>query len=298
MSSVPEIINHYLSKIFGIRLITKTDFDFFYNTLKTAVEDLEKLHLQSNFKYFPKNDEMSARVKDILTLLQPKHAKNVKKIRLGNPNDGGYVCLDSFSAIKSAVSLGINDDVSWDLDIANRGINVFQYDYSIEKTPIDHQNFKFFSLKVGGEDGAESITLNSIMRSNNIAAPGSVFLKMDIEGSEWEAFSSAEEEVMNSYSQIVCELHDLDQIENEEYFNKIIEVLRKLKQKFEVVHIHGNNHTPLMICPGLCTLPQTLEVSFANKNHFTFEEVEEDYPSPLDAPCNPKKADYFIDFVS
>jgi hypothetical protein len=67
-------------------------------------------------------------------------------VRMGKKFDGGYVMLDSFNRqnVDAAYSFGIDNDVSWDLDMARRGIDVFMFDHTISKLPRDHTKFHFF----------------------------------------------------------------------------------------------------------------------------------------------------------
>jgi hypothetical protein len=223
---------------------------------------------------------------------------NASKVRVGNTSDGGYVCLNNFANVTAAVSLGIKDDVTWDLDIAKRGIQVYQYDYTIDELPETHPNFHFYKLKVSAIDGNGETSLDSILRTNEISKPKSVFLKMDIEGSEWDTLLTASDETLNSFSQIICELHDFNLITNDDFYNKVIKALNKLRSKFEVFHIHGNNCSPLLLCTGIGTIPQVLEIGFANKEIFTFTDSKDVYPTNLDSPCSPNLSDYRIDFAS
>ena len=39
--------------------------------------------------------------------------------------DGGYVMLDDFAGVTAALSFGIDVNCSWDMQIAERGINVY-----------------------------------------------------------------------------------------------------------------------------------------------------------------------------
>jgi hypothetical protein len=71
----------------------------------------------------------------VLRPLRPHRVDGLDKVRLGRFFDGGYVMLDAFDGVLAAYSLGINDDVSWDLDMAARGVPVFQYDHTIEAPP-------------------------------------------------------------------------------------------------------------------------------------------------------------------
>jgi len=292
MASIPEPLNQYLSKIFGLRLITRADFNFFFNTLK---ETRAVVQSRAYFDYLPRNDETQDRVAEILKLLTPKAAREARKIRLGNANDGGYICLDSFENMTSAVSLGISDDVSWDLDVAAHGVKIYQYDHTVEGPPVQHPQFNFHKIKVATQDAPQAATLDSIVSKNHITAPGSSFLKMDIEGDEWDVFLSTSDETLDKFSQIVCELHNLNLIVSDDFFRKVIQTLKKLTQKFEVTHIHGNNYAPLLIATGSHTIPQVIEVSFANRKLFSFSESRERLPGPLDAPCNPACIDYEID---
>jgi hypothetical protein len=297
MPRIPEPINHYLSKFLGVRLITKSDFDLISKTLHDAMAELDIRDAQNIFTYLPKNREIEERVRTVLKFIRPKHVQNASKMRIGNTGDGGYVCLDYFSDIKSAVSLGISDDVSWDADVADRGIKVFQYDYTVDGPPIQHDNFKFFKLKVASEDGPGSIKLDTIFKTNHITDPKSVLLKMDIEGYEWESFLSASDETLDACAEIVCEFHNFDRLADDAFFEQVKNCFEKLSRKFEIFHVHGNNCTPLLISPGVGTLPQTLEISFANKSIFSFSDGSDEFPTSQDAPCHLKKADYFIDAI-
>lgn len=43
--------------------------------------------------------------------------------------------LDDFSKTVAAYSFGINDDISWDIDVAKRGVHCYMYDYTITSIP-------------------------------------------------------------------------------------------------------------------------------------------------------------------
>jgi len=295
MAKVAEFVNHYLSKFFGFRLIAQKDFDLLFKTLTDLDQQLRGRVI---CEYLPNTPEIRSRVQEITNLIKPKSVTNASKVRVGNTSDGGYVCLNNFDNVTAAVSLGIKDDVTWDLDIAKRGIHVYQYDYTIDELPETHPNFHFYKLKVSAVDGNGEISLNSILRTNDISQSKSVFLKMDIEGCEWDALLTVSDETLNSFSQIVCELHDFNLIINDEFYHKVIKALNKLRSKFEVFHIHGNNCAPLLLCTDIGTIPQVLEIGFANKEIFTFIDSNEVYPTNLDSPCSPNLSDYRIDFAS
>lgn len=65
-------------------------------------------------------------------------------VRIGRKNDGGYVMFDDFESRKYAYSIGIADDVSWDRDIASRGLDVYMYDHTIQGLPEKMTGSTFF----------------------------------------------------------------------------------------------------------------------------------------------------------
>ena len=65
--------------------------------------------------------EAQRRILRLAAVLEPRRAIGFEKIRIGGPNDGGYVMIDHFSDVAAAYSLGVGPDVSWDVDIAEIG---------------------------------------------------------------------------------------------------------------------------------------------------------------------------------
>lgn len=66
------------------------------------------------------------------SLLKIKKIVGKNFVRIGNHNDGGYLMIDNFQKSGVAYSFGINDDVSWDTDMVNRGYEIFMYDPTID----------------------------------------------------------------------------------------------------------------------------------------------------------------------
>lgn len=292
MGGIPEYINHYMSKFFKVRLITTSEFDEIFAALKY----LQLIQSRNQFKYLPNICESREKLIKIYTMIAPKKVKGIKKVRFGNVNDGGYVCLDYFKGIKAAVSLGINDDVSWDIDIADRGLQIYQYDHTVDAPPVKHKNFLFHKTKIEPQEKSGSASLQSILEKYELSQPQSVILKIDIECDEWDVFSGASDETLDVFSQILCEFHNFDRIVEPEFFEKMESVLFKLKEKFEVFHVHANNYAPLLLVPGSGSLPETLEISLCSKHGFDFEDTDENFPGELDAPNNPICEDYQFEF--
>ena len=236
--------------------------------------------------------EVQERVLAIGRLLKPTEARDADMARFGNSNDGGYVQLDSLLGVSAVVSLGISDDVSWDLDMADRGMTVCQYDHSVEGPPVAHEKFRFHKLKVAPHSGPGSVTLGEIIAAAK-GPDGHVLLKMDLEGSEWEVLDDTPAEVLARCSQIVCELHHFHHLHIDRHYERVKRVLEKLSGIFGVVHVHSNNVTPIIVL-GNVPFFQTLEITFANRSLFGLRQTQKIFPTALDAPNNPTLADHFL----
>src|SRR5688572_16545199 len=145
----------------------------------------------------------------LISLIRPKRVLGFSKVRIGNPGgDGGYVMVDAFDGIAGALSIGIGGDVSWDLDMANRGIQVFQYDHTVSGPPVSHPLFHFSRVGIaatGAPDGSFK-TLDQIVA--DIPGNGDLIAKIDVEGAEWPALSSVTGRTMRRLAQLTIELHE------------------------------------------------------------------------------------------
>ena len=95
----------------------------------------------------------------IYQFLCPKEVKGKTRILLGEIKDGSYVMLDDFENIKIAYSIGINNIIQFDKALADRGIDVYMYDHTINKLP--YENDKFHWKKIGL--GVNSIKDNNLL---------------------------------------------------------------------------------------------------------------------------------------
>jgi len=119
----------------------------------------------------------------VLSLLHPFRLANATKIRVGRPNDGGYVMVDDFAGIRTALSLGINDDVSWDLGMATRQIRVRQFDHTVDGPPEPHPAFEFHKRRITPTDDGNGVSIATLLRQCRSEGDQAI-LKIDIEGDE------------------------------------------------------------------------------------------------------------------
>jgi hypothetical protein len=213
--------------------------------------------------------------------LRPMGSQSLGLVRIGNPEgDGGYVMLDCFQSTNVAYSLGIGSDVSWDLALAERGGTIFQYDYSIERPPIEHPCFHFFRIAVSGKHRPGSKTISEILIDNGHADVTDIILKMDIEGSEWDLFDLMDRSELLKFRQISCELHD---VASPKHLARTLRVLNKICSDFYCVHLHANNAQSLKDLYGL-QIPNLLEATFVRKSDMPGDVVPGSMRRDLDRP--------------
>ena len=163
----------------------------------------------------------------------------------------------------------------------NRLRDYFEY-FSFFRDPHKHLRKRV----TAASHGAIDITLDSIL---NTSAPGGehdVFLKMDIEGSEYEIVP----DIIKNHPRIRClvaEFHKLHKRTDE--FNRAI---RMLAQHFSIVHIHGNNIGPY---DETIDFPISVEVTFVNTDILSDKLCHSalSYPREgLDISNSPTRPDY------
>jgi len=240
-------------------------------------------------------------------------------MRLGSEHDGGYVVTET--AVRgTGVLVGLGVGSNWTFEeefhrIAGCAVHCYDHtvgfggflesaylhakDYLRGRTPLDKGMItlpfrfgKFFSgkrrhytEKVGTGNG------DSDLKTIFLRVPEgkAVFIKMDIEGWEYSAISGILE-YSPRITGLVVEFHHVGSLGGAAESG-----IRELGRRFDIVHVHVNNHDDL----GEDGLPTTIEVTFENKSLRKEPAAgsRRDYPVPgLDSPNNPSLPDYLIEF--
>lgn len=182
---------------------------------------------------------------------------------------GGY--LNNFKGI--ALSLGVSESSPWDLDIANMGIKVIEYDGSIEKCPYDHENIIFRKKYIGKQNDENTITLEQVIKDNKLEITQDNILQCDIENCEWEMLENIDFSILNQYfSQVIFEFHGCNP-EEESGVALRTEILKKLNQYFIPIHLHFNNHGKIFYSNQLF-FSTTLEVTYLRKSMLNFDSFK------------------------
>ena len=235
---------------------------------------------------------------------KPKH--NYFLERIGKENDGGYL-INSDAILKSKylLSFGIFDDWSFEKNFIkyNKNVKVICYDdvisfnfiftRSIKKIILDLYKFKFTNIFNNLFTIIDYILINNKIKFNKkkivrgdiekiMNNLDQVFLKVDIEGNEYEILEDILK-VQNNISALIIEFHDVDK--NRDIIERFIE-----KFKLNLTHIHPNNYGKL----DKNNDPIIIELSF--EKYPKILEGNVTLPNILDQKNNPKKNDIFIKF--
>ena len=215
----------------------------------------------------------------IYHLLLTKEVIGKKRILLGAKYDGCYVLLDDFKNIKIAYSFGIHTNIQFDKALADKGIDVFMYDHTINSLP--YENPKFHWKKIGlcgvGQKHQNMKNLEELILENGHINEKDMILKIDIEFWEWESILHLKEETLNKFKYIAIEYHFRDKkyytIENL-YYN----VLKKISKTHQAFYIRCNANRSKITKFGNNRICKVLEVSYIIKKGNIFKKDETIYP--------------------
>ncbi len=236
-------------------------------------------------------DPTQGNIRELLQLIKPQSVKNFAKVRVGSRNDGGYIMVDDFDNADIAFSLGIDTNDEWDVEIANRGIDVKQYDHTIKRAPSVHERLSFFPMRVVVTGAPNCVSFAEMVA--DYTDQSKCILKVDIEGDEWELLDHVPSGTITCFSQIVCEFHYFHRLRTCDFFDRAIRVLRKLSLTHQAVHVHANNFAPVCNLSKIL-VPVVLEVTYVRRNTYELVQTDEVFPTSLDAPNDDTLPDIFL----
>jgi len=235
----------------------------------------------------------------IVALLTPMDPDGAAFVRVGRDHDGGYVMVDRLQPdiVEAAYGFGIATDTSWDEAIAARGIDVYMFDHTIKVLPAGLPRCRAFATGITGRRKGPALrTLSELLAEHGHAASRRLIMKMDVEGSEWDVFDEAASEVLDQFSQIVVEYHDLTAaVYSAALLEKVRGVLTKLNRTHQSVHVHANGlRLPLWVGP--LVLPDILEVTYVRRTDWEgrLSPSRRLFPTDLDMPSDEGSPDIYL----
>ncbi|MBR4574849.1 MAG: FkbM family methyltransferase [Lachnospiraceae bacterium] len=226
----------------------------------------------------------STELSDLKKFLAPMKIHRFDKmnlIRVGGDADGGYVMHDDLCG-KVAYSIGIGDEISWDKDMADRGYDLFMYDFTVDKLPFENDRFHFFKKGITGSriDDPIFCTLDEAMEQNGHDGLLGMILKMDIEGGEWEFFEKVDDKLLQQFDQLVFEIHGLLRSDRWAYYGACLE---RLGRTHSLIHVHANNYSKYALIDGL-RLADCMELTYVRNAGQEFEFDDSTLPRKTDRP--------------
>ena len=215
-------------------------------------------------------------------------------IRVGGEGDGGYLLPDILDGIKYCFSPGVGLISEFESQLKNREIKSFLADFTVDE-PAAEDLFKFEKKFIKSYNSENSITFDDWIKNSVNPTDKDFLVQMDIEGSEYEVINSISNFNLEKIKIMVIEFHHLQFLTNEVFLENYISVFRKLKNYFEINHIHPNN------CCGVTTvddlvIPNVLEVTFLNKKYVQRKNQIIDLPNSLDKKNVEKKKDIKLSY--
>lgn len=259
-----------------------------YQDLKSSLNDLSRELI--DFRLTPESsaDESLA---EFVSYLVPNES-SCPLIRVGGTNDGGYVMLDFFG-FDHAISIGIGNDVSWDLDLSERGVPISMFDPTVKRPPHRVPGAKFHRRGLGPQNTTWFSNLAEIVRLSIPESSSRLLLKCDVEGAEWESLRDAD---FTQFSEVVIEFHDLANFRDPLRSEQMLTVVRSLAETHFSVHIHANNYSKLFRLDRywFCDV---VEVTWARRDTFDVVGVRSQVTHPSDAPCNPRASEICLEGI-
>ena len=188
-----------------------------------------------------------------------------------------------------AYSFGIEDDVSWDWEMANRGYEIFMYDPTIDSLPHNREQFHFFKEGILGIEIKEKSlhTLEHFIKKNGHEDKDNMILKMDVEGAEWSFLSTVSSETLSKFDQILFEFHDMIQPKNQSAMNATLACISKINRTHSLVHLHGNNCGTILTLDDKVLFPDSLELTYVKTSNYELVDDENIFlPISIDRPNN------------
>ena len=182
-----------------------------------------------------------------------------KKIRLGHHADGGYVIIDGYE-YDYFISGGVGENITFEIDFIKRYPNIqgIIFDNTVNDTPNLPKEVKLIKKNIGFDNTETTTNLSDYINGYN-----NIFIKMDVEGSEWKLLRSEFSKSLTKIKQIVFEAHHFFGV----FSDIALESLEIINKTHYLVHVHQNNNgVPFQFDVGNITYPSLLELTFIRKD--------------------------------
>jgi hypothetical protein len=215
-------------------------------------------------------------------------------MRLGSKCDGGYVIGKLKANYDLYISAGVSEEESFSKDFIEyynmNSQNSIAFDGTIDDYPYQYtEKISFINQNINTFDDDKNSSLAFLFNSHC----KNIFMKMDIEGSEYEWILATDSEKLKKLKQLVIEFHG---VTDDSFcsFQKKLECFEKLNQTHYLIHAHGNNYGKIVY-----GFPDVIELTYINKQEVLEVPAFNSSPLPipaLDFPNNRHRRDINLNF--
>ena len=288
----------FLVAKFTIKLLNSADL---YKTIDKSV-DQKIQNIELRLSHFPQeilklffNElrlnpdaiEFSKKLRSILTLHRPLNERFTRK---GDDKDGGYVLVDDLTTGDTLFSIGVGDNITFDIDCENQVLVIVLVDDSVPYFEVPNNNYNIHRKKLGAYEDNSHITLDKLL---NMYKSEDYVLKIDIEGNEWEILASLQTATLLKFRQIVIELHDLLDISKSELKLK---ALNNLLKTHSPVVMHPNNIGGYRLV-GDSIFPNVLETTWLRRDSYDLVDGFDTDALNLERINDPEKSSIWVNWI-
>ncbi len=255
--------------------------------LKQVVESL------SGHKIWINHSSDLAKLSEFISSIHPRAIKT-PLIRVGGKDDGGYILPDDFQDMKVCISPGVSTEISFDKAMADRKLNVFMADASVDGPPETNKYFHFEKKFLDVFEDETHMRLDTLCQMIPSELDGDRILQMDIEGAEYQVLLDMSDKTLESFRIMAIEFHSLTDLFGNFSFDIIKATFNKLMRTHYIVHIHPNNVAKPKIKNNIA-IPPVMEFTFYRKDRVSLDlKARLEFPHLLDKDNVPQNTSLIL----
>jgi hypothetical protein len=197
-------------------------------------------------------------------------------IRIGDNEDGGYLCPNILNQIKFNFSPGVGYLTSFEDHLLNYNIKSYLADGTVNY----EGNHDFLQKNLNTFNDEKNITLDDWVNDKVKSECNDLMLQMDIEGCELEVLYHTN--ILDRFKIIIIEFHHFHNIVNKLGLKIYNDIFDKIFRTHQIFHIHPNNASSILRINGI-NIPDMMEITFINNKISTVrKKVDYELPHKLD----------------
>ena len=259
-----------------------------YNYFKTFLHFLLRISLSGFLFRFNLLHSFDLRKEKVLLNFLYRfrpYETNHQLIRFGEVGDGGYLIPDDLDDNLACITFGVGDLIGFEYDLAQRGMNCYMADYSVEKPPLSHKKFYFEKKFIGTKNDNVNIKFKDYFSKISKSSEDYI-LKLDIEGDEYKILPLITEEELLRMRIIVLEFHYFTNIVTPMGFDLMNLIMDKLQKNHTIVNITPNSWSPSVRFTKKIEMYDLLEVTLLRNDRISKKNEQLIFPHPLESTAN------------